>query len=114
MGDWQTCQRAYAEEDLLGRACYAGLDLARTTDTCALVLIFPEREGEGQIYKQLAYFWLPQETARKKNPLVAYLQWARDGWLTLTPGSVCDYGFIHKMLKQVAEKFDLRKVAFDG
>lgn len=109
-GDWENCRREYSESDLLGRVCYAGLDLSKNRDTSALVLMFPEDDGA---YKQLAYFWLPEDTAREKSHIASFLQWSNDGHLTLTPGRVIDYAFIRKQLNEIRSKFTLRKMAYD-
>lgn len=110
MGDWKKCERSYAEADLLGRECYGGLDLAKTRDTCALALVFPEEDGS---YKQIAYFWAPRARAEALRDKVPLLQWAREGHLVLTDGDTTDYGFIRQVLIDVKEKFDLRKLAYD-
>jgi phage terminase large subunit-like protein len=45
---------------------------------------------------------------------VRYQEWARQGWLTLTPGDVCDYNHVRAALNAAREKYDLRRVGFDG
>lgn len=109
--DWAKCRRQYTEDDLLGRECYAGLDLSKTYDMSSLVLVFPEPEPE--TYKLLAYFWLPEEMARENNGKVPFLQWAKDGWLEMTPGNVIDYGFIRAKFRKLAAKFQIRELAYD-
>jgi phage terminase large subunit-like protein len=111
MSDWEACKDVYTEDDLLGMECCGGLDLAKTMDTSALVLVFPMGDGA---YRQLAYFWLPEETARKVAHLVPYQAWARTGHITLTPGNVCDYAFIRHQLNQILKKFTVRKIGFDS
>ena len=51
------CSAATDEGELRGEPCYAGLDLASTSDLCAFVLFFP---SYGNVI--LPYFWVPQET----------------------------------------------------
>lgn len=111
MGDWIKCGRDYREDDLLGRECWGGLDLAKTRDTSALVLVFPEDDGT---YKQLAYYWLPRDRANSLKGKVSYLQWAEDGWITLTDGNEADYEFVRGTINDVREKFQLRSLAYDG
>jgi len=112
-GDWQECKQDYTEADLHGRTCYAGLDLAKTRDTTAITLVFPE---DDQHFKQLAYYWLPRDRAAELRDKVRYLQWANDPRcrLTLTDGNQTDYGFVRKKINELRELFDLRVVAFDG
>ena len=75
-----------------------------------MTLLFPE---EGEAFRQLAYHWLPEETAQKQNHLAPFLEWARGGWLKTTPGNVTDYAFIRKTLNEVRGKFRLVKLAYD-
>jgi phage terminase large subunit-like protein len=108
--DWQRCRRDFTEEDLAGQECYAGLDLSRTRDMCALVLAFPEAEEGAQL---LAYFWLPEDRAAELAHLAPYRQWAAAGHLVLTPGNVVDYGFIKREFRRLAAQFQIRELAFD-
>ena len=100
------------EQSLLGRRCYAGLDLSTTTDLSALVLVFPD-EGGG--YSVLPYFWLPQENAieREHRDHVPYVAWSRDGHLETTEGNVIDYDVIRKRIGELGEKFDIAEIAID-
>ena len=107
---WQACGGAIDREALRGTPCYAGLDLASTSDLCALVLLFPDA---GQAV--LPFFWLPEDTAQALEIKgdTSYVTWARQGHLTLTPGNVTDFDVIHEAIKALAEEFDLRELAYD-
>jgi len=107
---WAACQRDFTPEDLAGRDCWAGLDLAQTLDTTALVLVFPMEDGS---FKVLPFFWLPEETAKKMQDRVPWLQWAEAGHVRLTPGNVCDYGFVKSQIRELALLFNIRELAFD-
>lgn len=98
--------------ELLGRPCYAGLDLASTTDLAALILMFPLEDGRKQV---LPFCWIPEDTAREKErkDRVPYTAWARQGLVTLTPGNVIDYDFIRQDCKILAEKYNIREWAYD-
>lgn len=108
--DWQACRRDFTEADLAGMPCYAGLDLSRTRDMCALVLCF---HAGGESYRLLPYFWLPEERAAELAHLAPYRQWAAAGHLTLTPGNVIDYRAIKREFRRLAALFDVRELAFD-
>lgn len=112
IGDWQKCRREFTEADLEGRKCWAGLDLSRTQDMSALVLIFPMDEPE--TYRILPFFWLPEQVGREKNHLVQFLSWANAGLLTLTPGNVIDYGFIRAQFRKLAKRFRIQELAYDS
>src|SRR5262249_53763450 len=108
--DWQACGDTFTEADLLGRACYGGLDLASTRDLAAFVLCFPDGEDR---YQLLPYLWLTEATVEHVDAAEQYRVWARTGVLRTTPGNVCDYAFIKRDIVALSQKFRLREYAFD-
>ncbi len=114
MEKWNACAGEVRERDLLGRVCYAGLDLSSTTDLTAFVLVFPPLDDDDK-FQVLPYFWLPEETIdlRVRRDHVQYDLWARQGFLQTTEGSVIHYSFIEKFISRLGEKFDIREIAFD-
>lgn len=86
---WERGGRKYTLADLAGRDCFAALDLSRTRDMTAFVLVFPEDDGEGVTAWPM--FWLPEDSARERDHLFPYRSWAAAGHLTLTKGGVVDY-----------------------
>jgi phage terminase large subunit-like protein len=111
MDRWDSCGAQPAENELQGAQCYAGLDLAATTDLTALGLVFP-RDG---YYDVLMRFWVPGDTAREKErrDRVPYSLWSRQGHIKLTEGNVIDYAYIRQELIELRERYDIREVAFD-
>jgi len=61
MDRWDECGGLVDAVALEGRVCYAGLDLASTSDLTTIVLVFPP-EDEDEPYYVLPFFWLPEET----------------------------------------------------
>lgn len=110
MSDWDQCRHDFTEADLEGRECFAALDLSRTRDMTALALVFP---WDDDSYRILPFFWMPEDEARDKNHLAPFLQWAKDGWLTLTPGNVVDYGFIRAQFRALHARFCIQKLLYD-
>ena len=112
MDRWDACSSPVDMWDLRGRPCYAGLDLAATTDLTALSLVFPQ---DGGIYDTIMRFWIPGDTAKDKErkDRVDYSLWAKQGFIKLTPGNVIDYGFIKQELIDLRGQFDIKEVAFD-
>lgn len=100
------------EEKLIGKPCYAGLDLASTTDIAAFVLIFPKEDDEFDV---LCRFWIPEDSMRERSrrDRVPYEQWVKDGYITATDGNVIDYAFIEHQIKNDCEKFDVKEIAYD-
>lgn len=101
-------------DSLLGRDCYAGLDLASTGDICALSLLYPPRD-ETEKYILLPFFWVPEETIpqRVKQASVPYDVWERQGYLLSTEGNVVHYDFIEQHIKDLAEKYHILEIAVD-
>jgi phage terminase large subunit-like protein len=112
MDKWDACNESVDPDGLRGKPCYAGLDLSSTTDLTALAMVFPDGSGG---YDVLMHFWIPEETAHEKErkDRVTYQVWARQGYITLTPGNVIDYKYVLQTLKSYREKYDIREVAFD-
>lgn len=108
--DWQACRREYTAEELTGRECWAGLDLSRTRDMSALVLLFPSEDGT---YRTLPYFWLPENRVNDPASPEHYRVWASQGHLTATPGDVCDYRVILAKLIELGERYAIQELAFD-
>jgi phage terminase large subunit-like protein len=111
VGDWQACRGDYTLEDLRGQSCVGGLDLGKTKDLCALVLIFDGGDGT---YRQWPFFWVPEERAREVDHLVQLRQWAKEGWLTIQEGRrVIDYNAIRADIHALKHQFEFVKVAYD-
>lgn len=115
---WDACAGPVPFQDLpeflVGRECYAGLDLASTIDIAALVLVFPPGPDE-ELFYLLPYFWIPAENMRERShrDQVPYEAWVRDGLIEATEGNVIDYGAIKKRIEAAGERYFLREIAFD-
>lgn len=106
---WSDCSAA--PSDFKGRPVYGGLDLSEVSDLTALVLVAPV----GGVWSVEPTFWLPSAGLREKarSDRVPYDVWAKDGYLTTTPGPTVDYEFVAERLADVFDKHDVRKIAFD-
>lgn len=114
MEKWNNCKFAIDEEDLYGRVCYGGLDLASTVDITALVLVFPPRTSDEK-YIVFPYFWLPEETLelRVRRDHVPYDLWHKAGLVMVTEGNVTHYEEIETFVGLLKEKFDIKEIAYD-
>lgn len=99
---------------LLGRDCYAGLDLSSTSDITAIVLVFPPRT-EDEKYIVLPFFFLPEETMqlRCRRDHVLYDVWAGRGFINVTEGNVIHYGFVQQFIVDLGKKYHILEIAFD-
>jgi len=109
MEAWDACACDLDESSLIGKKCYAGLDLSTTTDLTALALYFPDECAV------LPFFWVPEDSAheRERRDRVPYETWARQGLITLTPGNVVDYGFVIQQFETLAGRFKILETAYD-
>lgn len=112
MGVWIACREEFTVQDLLGKRCGAGLDLAKITDTTAFACVFPD-EDELNLFRLLPWFWLPSETADKRSDLVPYRTWADLGQIFLTEGDVCDYDAVRQHIGWAAKQFKIWELSFD-
>jgi phage terminase large subunit-like protein len=98
--------------DLTGCECWGGMDLSSTTDLSSLVLAF--KRPDGGLYL-LCWLWAPEEQARQraKRDRAPYLEWANQGFLTLTPGSVVDYDRIRADVNEIGKQYNIREIAID-
>jgi len=97
---------------LEGEKCYAGLDLSSSIDITALGMVFPRPNGE---FASIVKFWMPQEKLKikVKRDLVPYDVWAEQGYITLTPGAVVDYGTVLKDIVALKETYNIREIVLD-
>lgn len=114
MDKWNACLEDYTEADLEGRPCYGGLDLSSTGDITAFVLVFPP-SYDGEPYKVLPYFWVPEETVplRATRDRVPYDIWAQMGDIQTTEGNVIHYSYIEQFIEKLGTRFDIKEIAYD-
>lgn len=114
MEKWVACGGEVDAEALKGRTCYGGLDLSSVSDVTAWVKVFPP-EAIGKPYPVLCRFFLPADNMRERvrRDKVPYDVWAKQGFITLTPGNIIDYAFILDAIRKDAEDYDIAELAFD-
>lgn len=95
-------------EDFRGEPCWIGIDLASRRDIAPRMQLF---RREGHFYCFGRYFLPETEIEESKNS--QYTGWAREGWITATPGNITDYGYIEEDLRELASKFQIMEVAYD-
>lgn len=107
---WDACHDpTLTAESLHGQPCFAGLDLASTSDLCALVLWFPLQQA------LLPFFWLPHETIAKRYEKsgVPYPLWVDEGYIRVTPGNTTDYDQIRVDIMTFADVYQIKEIAID-
>lgn len=98
-------------EALRGAPCWVGVDMSKTTDLSAVVACF--RDGDS--YTVLPKFFVPEADIRKRGDLdgVNYVSWAKDGFITPTPGNVIDNAAVADYIRSLAERFQVQEIGFD-
>jgi len=102
------------EEELAGRECWGGLDLANTQDFNALTWWFPPLTPEER-WKVLCRFWYPRvpmlATAEKSR--VPLLSWEKLGAFTATPGEAADHDWIMEQVHADCSTFKVLGLGID-
>jgi len=106
---WANCGKPPKPID--GVPVYAGLDLSSVADLTALVLI-GEVDGAWQVHPT---FWLPGVglATKARADRVPYDQWHKEGFLQTAPGKSVEYEFVAEYLRDVFQRYDVRKLGFD-
>lgn len=99
-------------EELKGRKCYGGLDLAAVEDVTAFVLIFPWEDGS---IKVLPYLFVSEAAVERRRVQTggSYDAFVAKGDLIVTDGNSTDYGVIKNKIIEAADVFDIQSIAFD-
>ncbi len=108
-GVWQACAAEPVPID--GVPVYAGLDLSSTADLTALVLI-GKVDGVWQVHPT---FWLPADGLAEKarQDRTPYDLWFEQGHLLAAPGKSVDYEYVAFHLRELFDRYDVAKLAFD-
>lgn len=106
--------RAAMRQLLHGKKCFAGLDLAATTDLAALVLEFPPQPGLDH-WVVLTHAWRPREGVleAEKRDHVPYRDWERAGYITLCDGDMNDFDQIKDAIREAARLYKLQILGVD-
>lgn len=94
------------------RPVWGGLDLSKTTDLSAFVLVAEDEKG---IWHVKPTFWKPAELIEDhaRRDRVPYGRWAKDGALETPPGVVIDNTFVAKKIADICDGMDIQKIGFD-
>ncbi len=102
-------------EELKGRLCFMGLDLAPKLDTSALVALFPPLTADEK-WRIIEWFWCPEESIaeRSHRDKVPYDMWAESGFIVPTPGNLTDVRYIAEQITELTKIFDVKEIAYDA
>jgi phage terminase large subunit-like protein len=106
---WDACYEPFTPESLFGETCFGGLDLSKSEDMTAFSLVF----RDGDEYRQLVWFWLPEETYEKHRDRVDYRTWREEGWLDLCPGPRISEEMVVEKIAWAAANYNLVHLVYD-
>lgn len=114
MDAWSKCPDRKSLKELLGRPCFAAIDLASKLDIAAYLKVFPPY-GDDPLWHVHGKYYLPEEVIERKDSpnISAYSDWSERGLLTLTPGNVTDYEYIREDILRDSELYEIQEIPYD-
>lgn len=100
-------------EELQGRRCILGLDLASKVDIAALEYLFPPLDGKAtkdDPYIRIGRYFLPTETV---EATARYQDWDAQALLDVTQGNITDFDEIGLAIEEAIGRFQVEQVAYD-
>lgn len=98
--------------DLKGRTCYGGLDLGYADDMAAFALFFPPQK-EGEPYRALVWYWLPEAAIAKRRHKVPYDLWVERGLIRVTQGEAVSFGQIREDIIALSHQYNILEIGYD-
>lgn len=113
---WMQNSYGLSKEDLIGKTCYGGLDLASGIDINALALYFPKVKmvNDRWINAVLWWFWIPK--GKIKTESFDYSAWVEQGYITPTAGlydNIIDHKKLIYDITQLPLQYNIQAIAFD-
>jgi phage terminase large subunit-like protein len=111
---WDNTTGKWNHSELIGKKCYAGLDLSSTTDLTALALLFPPQEGIPD-WRFIYEAWIPEESMKERiiKDGAPYDKWVNSKHLHVTPGNAVDYEFVEARILAVNQQYNLEMLGTD-
>lgn len=108
-------REVWVRENLTGKRCFGGLDLSKTTDLTAFVLVFPPQPG---LDTAVALFraWKPRQTVleAEKTDGMPFRDWERAGFLSLCAGDMVDFRDMVDAVLEAKERYELLYLGVDA
>ena len=108
-------REAWIRENLTGKRCFGGLDLSKTTDLTAFVLVFPPQPGL-ETAVVLFRAWKPRQTVleAEKADGMPFRDWERAGFLSLCAGDMVDFRDMVDAVMEAKELYELLYLGVDA
>jgi phage terminase large subunit-like protein len=114
ISEWDACKGKFELEEMKGLICWAGVDLASTTDIGAMCLVFPPSEKFPK-WRVFPKFYLPKKAiqVRKERDRIPYDDWERQGLIQVNDGAILDYGMIEQDVVKISNDYNLKEIVLD-
>ena len=100
-------------EQFVGKRCFLSLDLSSKHDPAAMTQLFPYENDKGEThYAAFGRYYLHEEAAEGEQN-THYAGWAKEGWITLTPGNIIDYEYIKDDMRDLKSQFQIERITYD-
>jgi len=101
MDKWAACKGVIP--DLTGKECYIGIDMSSKIDLTSVGFDIPMDDDK---FIVLSHSFMPADTvaAKRNTDKIPYDLWIEQGWITVIPGAVVDYRFVHKYIREEVER----------
>lgn len=116
MTKWRECGATKENPfpDVAGLPVISGVDLSAIIDLTSVGFEVALPDGRIAV---LSHSFIPEDTLQEKmrSDKVPYDLWAKQGWLTITPGATVDYNYVLKYIVDTYKKYQWTKgeVCFD-
>lgn len=114
MSKWNEAPTRKSLEELKGRPCYIGLDLATKIDIVAKIMVFPPTLDDPNYHVHGKYY-IPEARLMEKGEVNSerYNEFDKLGLLTVTDGEVIDFSAIEDDLADDMQEHNVQEIAFD-
>jgi phage terminase large subunit-like protein len=119
MALWDKCDFPVDRQSLKGKKCWCGLDLSKSQDMTAFVLVFPpdnpDSDDVDEKYRIIGHYWIPEKSLHERvsNDKVPYDQWQAQGLIETTDSEIVNYNYVQKKIIELGEIYDIQEIAFD-
>lgn len=111
-GKYAACIAFQDKEELRGRTCIIGLDLASVVDTTAVNYLFPPENGKPMYY--FTDYYCPEDKFDKpRADGVQYGKFEEEGWIKRSDGNVIDAELIGGDIIENAKIFNVSMLCYD-
>jgi phage terminase large subunit-like protein len=102
MQKWNECGKEEVP-DVTGLDCYVGIDLSKKIDLTSISFEFPLPDGRF-VVKQHSFMPEDAFNQRMNTDNQPYDLWVKQGYITITPGTVVDYTFIEEYIERMEKE----------